>query len=116
MSCIDLALDPNDANHFKRSQDEGISKEILQDSWKIQLLGLLARCNVLPGLVVAGSNLRQDIFPTFLKRSYPGSGTPHFILVRITRGLHVWETTDGGESFHSLGGKLNLPHRNRPAR
>ena len=27
----------------------------------------------------------------------------HFILVRITRGLHVWETTDGGASFHSLG-------------
>jgi hypothetical protein len=27
----------------------------------------------------------------------------HFILVRITRGLHVWETTDGGDSFHSLG-------------
>ena len=36
-----------------------------------------AQCNVLPELVVAGSNLRQDIFPTFLKRSCcPSSGTP----------------------------------------
>ena len=26
----------------------------------------------------------------------------HFILVRITGGLHVWETTDAGASFHSL--------------
>ena len=35
----------------------------------------------------------------------------HFILVRITRGLHVWETTAVLPRQ-----KLNLPHRNRPAR
>ena len=53
-------------------------------------------CYVLPELMVAGSNLRQDTFD-LLKRSYPGSGTPHYICffrdlpvdVRLLRKLYM---------------------------